>query len=473
VGQLPPGLASILRPVLAALGDELVAAIADEVPAYARPLEGTFGQGVQRGVHEALMRFLEIVETSGAGTGGHGLRADGGARAAGAAGRMLSGGGGDRPAAGRDVFSAGRDVYVALGRGEVLAGRTLDTLLGAYRVGARIAWRRLAVAATEDGGLGTEGLVVLAEMMFAYIDEISAASAEGYAQAQSSAAGERERLRERVAELLLDGGDPDLVREKARAASYRVPETVAAVVAAVGDERALAARLPAGTPMTVRDQVTIAFVAHSGDPGWRAHLGRSVGGLRCVVGPGTDWTAAAAGAERAVFAHQVRGRGRLRIHDGPRPAEEPRSADGGTAAVGVAEGRTNAVAEGRTNAVAESGTAAVAAADALVVRDDPLFTDDHLLALVLARDPDLVAGLAARRLAPLSSVPARARARLAETLLQWLALRGQRGRIAEALHVHPQTVRYRVNQLRAHFGAALDDPLIRFELELVLRAGYA
>ena len=43
-------------------------------------------------------------------------------------------------------------VYVDLGRGEVRAGRGLDVLLAAYRVGARVAWRRLS-AAGEDAGL--------------------------------------------------------------------------------------------------------------------------------------------------------------------------------------------------------------------------------------------------------------------------------------------------------------------------------
>ena len=36
----------------------------------------------------------------------------------------------------------GREVYVALGRGELREGRTLDALQSAYRVGARVAWRR-------------------------------------------------------------------------------------------------------------------------------------------------------------------------------------------------------------------------------------------------------------------------------------------------------------------------------------------
>jgi DNA-binding PucR family transcriptional regulator len=42
--------------------------------------------------------------------------------------------------------------------------------------------------------------------------------------------------------------------------------------------------------------------------------------------------------------------------------------------------------------------------------------------------------------------------------------------VAKALHVHPQTVRYRLARLRELFGARLDDPDARFELELALRA---
>ena len=42
--------------------------------------------------------------------------------------------------------------------------------------------------------------------------------------------------------------------------------------------------------------------------------------------------------------------------------------------------------------------------------------------------------------------------------------------VAQALHVHPQTVRYRLAQLREAFGDDLDDPDARFELELALRA---
>ena len=39
----------------------------------------------------------------------------------------------------------------ALGRGEARSGRTMDALLAAYRVGARVSWRELSATAVEAG----------------------------------------------------------------------------------------------------------------------------------------------------------------------------------------------------------------------------------------------------------------------------------------------------------------------------------
>ena len=163
---LPAEAVAAVQPRLPALVEEIVEAIAAEVPAYARPLEGAFGETVRRGVEEALARFVELV-----------LHGD-------------PGGG------------TGRGVYIALGRGEVREGRSLDALLAAYRVGARVAWRRLATAGLE-AGVPPETLVVFAEAIFAYIDELSAESAEGFAQEQAERAGERERRHAVLVELLL------------------------------------------------------------------------------------------------------------------------------------------------------------------------------------------------------------------------------------------------------------------------------
>ncbi len=115
------------------------------------------------------------------------------------------------------------------------------------------------------------------------------------------------------------------------------------------------------------------------------------------------------------------------------------------------------------------------AAFALQERDllplaSPLLSDEHLPELLLHGDGALAADLAARALAPLDDLRTGARDKLVETLRAWLDEPGQVSRVAERLRVHPQTVRYRMAQLRELFGERLDDPDARFELALALRA---
>ena len=54
-------------------------------------------------------------------------------------------------------------------------------------------------------GVPTEALVALGESVLAYIEELSAASAEGFAFEQSEQAGEMDRRRVELLELLLHG----------------------------------------------------------------------------------------------------------------------------------------------------------------------------------------------------------------------------------------------------------------------------
>ena len=81
----------------------------------------------------------------------------------------------------------------------------------------------------------------------------------------------------------------------------------------------------------------------------------------------------------------------------------------------------------------------------------------------------MVARIAARRLAPLDSLTVKARERMQETALAYVRHRGNSVEMAAALHVHPQTARYRVARLRELLGDQLDDPDARFELEIALR----
>jgi hypothetical protein len=293
------------------------------------------------------------------------------------------------------------------------AGRTLESLLSAYRVGARVAWRRFAAAGVA-AGMEPETLYLLAESIFAYIDALSAESAEGYALEQSAAASEAELRRRRLVRLLVRDppADPAAIDAAASAAGWPLPRSLAAV-AIGGDHRlAAASRLPPGSINDAIGDLTCALVGDPDGPGRRGEIERAVLGVGASAGLGTtvDWTQA-----RISF---VRARSALELADGQPVLISAREQAG---------------------------------------------------ELLLRRDPLLAQELAADRLSPLQELSAGSRGRLTETLQAWLAEQGRLGQVAERLGIHPQTVRYRLGRLRELFGDALDDPEARFWLELALR----
>jgi DNA-binding PucR family transcriptional regulator len=89
--------------------------------------------------------------------------------------------------------------------------------------------------------------------------------------------------------------------------------------------------------------------------------------------------------------------------------------------------------------------------------------------MTLLGDAELAAALMRRALAPLDGLPAAERERLLDTLAVWLDHQRHTPRIAAQLHVHPQTVRYRMAKVHELLGDALDTPAGRFELGLALR----
>jgi len=56
-----------------------------------------------------------------------------------------------------------------------------------------------------------------------------------------------------------------------------------------------------------------------------------------------------------------------------------------------------------------------------------------------------------------------------EIALAYVRHQGKAAEMAAALHIHPQTARYRTARLRELLGDELDDPDARFELEIALR----
>ena len=103
-----------------------------------------------------------------------------------------------------------------------------------------------------------------------------------------------------------------------------------------------------------------------------------------------------------------------------------------------------------------------------VLTQDPVFVDEHLDAVIVHRDPRLLSVLREQCLAPLDTVAAASRQMLLDTLRSWLRDMGDLRTIADELHVHRQTVRYRLGRLRELFGGELNDPDRRAQLILVL-----
>jgi DNA-binding PucR family transcriptional regulator len=96
--------------------------------------------------------------------------------------------------------------------------------------------------------------------------------------------------------------------------------------------------------------------------------------------------------------------------------------------------------------------------------------DEHRAELIAGSDRLLADEIVRDRLAPLIVETPASQLRLSETLLAWLRNDGNITSAAADLHVHAQTLRYRMARLRELLGDGLDDPELRYELEFALRA---
>lgn len=373
---LPADVEAAIRMQLPQVADDIVETIVTEVPSYENAFVDQMGEVIRNAVQLALRTFLSLVS--------HRPDPD--------PDRLL------RPAI---------DGAYQLGRGEARSGRTIDALLSAYRIGARVAWRQLSGHAVAHDS-GAPMLAEFAERVFAYIDQLSAASAAGHADESASAGRARHRLHERIAQALLEGAAEATVVRHAERAEWSPPETLTAVIAPEAQAGTVLQSLPAGTLQAADlpdlDEAVLLFApdVHR----WaRSALLRVAEPLGCVVGPARPWLDARSSYLRA-----------LRVR-----------------ALGLG-------------------------AD----------TEAHLPELVLTADPLALADLRARVLEPLAGLRPASVAKLTETLRAWLLHQGRRDEVAEALFVHPQTVRYRMAQLRDLYGDRLEEPATVLALTIAL-----
>jgi len=398
---LPRHLIANMRSHVPSLTDEIITALRQELPEYARPMDGPYGHALRTGVHQALSSFVDLL-------------AD--------------------PAAPRDKRD---EVFRSLGRYEAYEGRNLDTLQAAFRIGARLAWRRVSKIG-RNGNLSSSVMSQLADGVIGYVHELATLSVEGYHEARSQSGDAREEWRRRLLALLAE--IPPVPRraitDLAELADWPVPDEVTPV--------AVEARGAPGTgsspPVSGQGQ---------GTAGLR-------GALRGQRQPDNDVLADLDSAQPWL------------VMPGPltsRRREMLRS---------VLAGRHAAV--GLTVPVESAGDSlrwarqALALAESGVIDDGPVtLCEQQLVTLLLLSDDALADQVIGRQLARLAALTPRQRERLLETLTVVLEAGGTAVEAADRLHVHPQTVRYRLKQLEQAVGDQLTDPDARFKLELALR----
>ncbi|MFJ8532136.1 PucR family transcriptional regulator [Streptomyces sp. NPDC093591] len=310
--------------------------------------------------------------------------------------------------------------YNALGRAVAQEGRNLDVLQSALRVGGMHAWRIMGRTA-ETLGLDSTVVAALGELAFRTVHEVAEAAAAGFAEEQLRSSDELERRRRQLLDLLLGEGPvvPEAVRKLAHGARWTVPRQVAVVALAGAPDRREEDRPPASSGALVDMESRpprMLVPVPDGSGRWAGHgFELALRGRPAAIGPTVPLAEAAQSLRWATRALGLMGRG-------------------------------------------------------VLPRQDVVRCADHLSTLLLYADEPLLGRLRAGALAPLDSASAGQRARLAETLLAWLLSGSNVPDVAARLHIHPQTVRYRLRQLEKLFGDALHDPDTRLELILALRA---
>jgi hypothetical protein len=368
--RLPADVVGVMREDITGVAEQVIAAVVQEVPSYSDPFRGRMGRNIEIAVKTALEGFLDLASRR------EGIDAG-------------------------DQIETVLDAAYELGRGEARSGRTMDALARAYRVGARVAWREMSETAVA-AGLSATVTAHFAELVFAYIDELSDASVTGHAEELATSGRLRQRRLERLAARLLEGApEADLVSAAERA-DWTPPRLLVAVVLPEDQVRSVLGRLDSQTlqlsedvPSLEIDSGLTVLLVPVGSARARTGLLRLLRSADAVVGPARPWTGVRASYRRALRAQRL----------------------------GLA-------------------------AD----------TEAQLADLVRTADPDALDDLRAQVLAPLGDVRAASAEKLADTLAAWLRHHGRRDVVAAALFVHPQTVRYRMGQLRDLYGDRLTDP---------------
>lgn len=406
--QVPADVADLLRPHLEAAATEMMHEIRASVPEYARPPNSRYGERMHRSVSRTVGLFVDAI---------------------------------GRPEVSLDPIT---EIYREIGTYEARHGRGLDGLQTAIRVSGQVACRRFIRDAYRlDWPREVLGLIT--ESLFVFLEEAARAGAQGYAEAQARLATERERHRSRLCALLV--ADPPAghraLLQLAGVAGWDAPRTIAVIALSAPDGAEEVPVLPAAVLEQVTDQGAFLIIPDPDGPGQERLISASVRGRGAALGPTVPLTCGAVSLRWANHGLSLVEKGIL----APEPVARPRAQGRGGSTVSGPE---------RRGEIADR---------ARVVR-----CVDHLPTLVASMSRDLVAAAAASRLGALQEIPAARRDPLVRTLLTYMASGDNAVVTARMLHIHQQTVRYRIRRLEELCGVEIFEPAHRLEVMIILHA---
>jgi hypothetical protein len=308
------------------------------------------------------------------------------------------------------------EVCRTLGQSEAYRHRSLNSLQSAYRTAFRIVSRRSTRFCARHE-FPSEIVARLAEAQLEYMDELLGLSVEGYLEVGAQSPAELDKLRRQLLGLIFQRPQVPLraITELAERANWPLPAEVTAV----------------------------------------------------AVRPGLRWSRTT--GDKDLLLDLDNAEPRLLA---PGPLEGDRLSLLKTALPKAAR-----TAVGLTVPLEDAADSLRWARRALTLVDQGIIDDaqvtlceDHLFTLWLMSEPALIDELARRRLGELAALSSAKREALTETLRVWLESWSTAAEVGDLLHVHPQTVRYRMHQIKESLGDRITDPEERFGLELALRA---
>jgi PucR C-terminal helix-turn-helix domain/GGDEF-like domain len=317
--------------------------------------------------------------------------------------------------------SPGLEAPRATGRRRAEQGAPLPAILHSYRVAGTYLWATILQEGRAHGDDATD-LLPAASELWSIIDELSGAVTDAYRETVAERTRANAQTRNAMLDALLRGDLGDGSRLWDSAAILKLPHR--------GDFSVVAATVPSPGVESI-PRAEEALRAKGISSAWRVEIDAHIGVVALTARHGIDQLCSLLAG----------------MTSGPAGVSEP---------YGSLEQTPAALRQARlAHATATGGVIRFGAAP---------------IAVLLASAPDPAANVAQAILGPVLALPEAESAVLLSTLRAWFAEDGATAQAAAKLHVHRNTVRYRLRRIEELTGRDLTRPSGIAELHLALEA---